>query len=48
MKIQFIVRYMKTGDTHVMPRDKVGIVGGNGAGKTSLFKVLSGAVERHG
>jgi len=29
----------------VMPRDKVGIVGRNGAGKTSLFKVLGGAVE---
>jgi ATPase subunit of ABC transporter with duplicated ATPase domains len=29
----------------VMARDKVGIVGRNGAGKTSLFKVLGGAVE---
>jgi ATPase subunit of ABC transporter with duplicated ATPase domains len=29
----------------VMPRDKVGIVGRNGAGKTSLFKVLGGAIE---
>ncbi|MFM8712828.1 MAG: ATP-binding cassette domain-containing protein, partial [Actinomycetota bacterium] len=24
----------------VMPKDKVGLVGRNGAGKTSLFKVL--------
>src|SRR6056297_2466350 len=29
----------------VMPRDKVGIVGRNGAGKTSMFKVLGGASE---
>jgi ATPase subunit of ABC transporter with duplicated ATPase domains len=29
----------------IMPRDKVGLVGRNGAGKTSLFKVLGGAVE---
>jgi ATPase subunit of ABC transporter with duplicated ATPase domains len=29
----------------VMPRDKVGLVGRNGAGKTSLFKVLGSAVE---
>ena len=29
----------------VMPRDKVGIVGRNGAGKTSLFTVLGGAAE---
>ena len=32
----------------VMPRDKVGIVGRNGAGKTSLFKVLGGAAEPAG
>lgn len=29
----------------VMPRDKVGLVGRNGAGKTSLFKVLGGAAD---
>ncbi len=29
----------------VMPRDKVGIVGRNGAGKTSMFKVLGGESE---
>ena len=29
----------------VMPKDKVGLVGRNGAGKTSLFKVLGGDVE---
>lgn len=28
--------------------DKVGLVGRNGAGKTSLFKVLGGAAEPHG
>ena len=32
----------------VMARDKVGIVGRNGAGKTSLFKVLGGANEPAG
>ena len=29
----------------IRARDKVGLVGRNGAGKTSLFKVLGGAVE---
>ncbi len=29
----------------IMPRDKVGLVGRNGAGKTSLFRVLGGAAE---
>ncbi len=29
----------------VMPRDKVGLVGRNGAGKTSFFKVLGGEVD---
>lgn len=29
----------------VMPKDKVGIVGRNGAGKTSMFKVLGGDAE---
>ncbi|MFZ8916082.1 MAG: ATP-binding cassette domain-containing protein, partial [Ilumatobacteraceae bacterium] len=29
----------------VMAKDKVGLVGRNGAGKTSLFKVLGGDVE---
>jgi ATPase subunit of ABC transporter with duplicated ATPase domains len=29
----------------VMPKDKVGLVGRNGAGKTSLFKVLGGEAE---
>jgi len=32
-------------DFTVMPRDKVGLVGRNGAGKTSLFKVLGGQAE---
>jgi ATPase subunit of ABC transporter with duplicated ATPase domains len=32
-------------DFTVMPRDKVGMVGRNGAGKTSLFRVLGGEAE---
>ena len=32
----------------IMPKDKVGLVGRNGAGKTSLFKVLGGAAEASG
>ncbi len=32
----------------VMPKDKVGLVGRNGAGKTSLFKVLGGEAEPTG
>ncbi|MFM8483415.1 MAG: ATP-binding cassette domain-containing protein, partial [Actinomycetota bacterium] len=32
----------------VMPKDKVGLVGRNGAGKTSLFKVLGGESEAAG
>ena len=32
-------------DFTVMPKDKVGLVGRNGAGKTSLFKVLGGHAE---
>ena len=32
----------------IMPKDKVGLVGRNGAGKTSLFKVLGGASEPTG
>ncbi|MEZ5257208.1 MAG: ABC-F family ATP-binding cassette domain-containing protein [Ilumatobacteraceae bacterium] len=32
----------------IMPKDKVGIVGRNGAGKTSMFKVLGGAAEPAG
>src|SRR3954469_4439573 len=30
----------------IMPRDKVGLVGRNGAGKTSFFKVLGGETEQ--
>ena len=32
----------------VMPRDKVGLVGRNGAGKTSLLRVLGGEVPAAG
>lgn len=32
-------------DFTVMPKDKVGLVGRNGAGKTSLFRVLGGQAE---
>ena len=32
----------------IMPKDKVGLVGRNGAGKTSLFKVLGGAADPTG
>ncbi len=36
---------VESADFTVMPRDKAGLVGRNGAGKTSLFKVLGGEVE---
>ena len=36
---------VETTDFTVMPKDKVGLVGRNGAGKTSLFKVLGGQTE---
>jgi ATPase subunit of ABC transporter with duplicated ATPase domains len=36
---------VESADFTVMPRDKVGLVGRNGAGKTSLFRVLGGEVE---
>ena len=32
---------VESADFTVMPRDKVGLVGRNGAGKTSLFRVLA-------
>jgi ATPase subunit of ABC transporter with duplicated ATPase domains len=36
---------VESADFTVMARDKVGLVGRNGAGKTSLFKVLGGEAE---
>ena len=36
---------VESADFTVMPKDKVGLVGRNGAGKTSLFKVLGGQAE---
>ncbi len=36
---------VEAADFTVMPRDKVGLVGRNGAGKTSLFRVLGGETE---
>ncbi len=36
---------VEAADFTVMPRDKVGLVGRNGAGKTSLLRVLGGEVE---
>ncbi len=36
---------VESADFTVMSRDKVGLVGRNGAGKTSLFRVLGGEVE---
>ena len=36
---------MESADFTVMARDKVGLVGRNGAGKTSLFRVLGGEAE---
>jgi ATPase subunit of ABC transporter with duplicated ATPase domains len=36
---------LESADFTVMPRDKVGLVGRNGAGKTSLFRVLGGEAE---
>ena len=36
---------VESADFTVMPRDKVGLVGRNGAGKTSLFQVLGGESE---
>jgi ATPase subunit of ABC transporter with duplicated ATPase domains len=39
---------VESADFTVMPRDKVGLVGRNGAGKTSLFRVLGGEAEPAG
>ena len=36
---------VESADFTVMARDKVGLVGRNGAGKTSLFRVLGGEAE---
>jgi ATPase subunit of ABC transporter with duplicated ATPase domains len=36
---------VESADFTVMPRDKIGLVGRNGAGKTSLFRVLGGESE---
>ena len=36
-------RLLEDASFTIMPKDKVGLVGRNGAGKTSLFKVLGGA-----
>jgi ATPase subunit of ABC transporter with duplicated ATPase domains len=38
-------RIVESASFTVMPREKVGIVGRNGAGKTSMFRVLGGEAE---